>query len=797
MLRHHIKTIIRNLNRNIGYSFINIFGLGIGIAASFVILMFVQQELSYEKHFAENSQTYRVGTKFMSMGRFANGPEKLLNTINEEFPYIQKSCRVNATDDIPLSIPGFEVSKSGLYVDSAFFEVFDYEFKYGSRQQALSSPNTIVISEVLAQLLFGTSNAIGRVIEINDEEMQDTPMAFNVSGVVDLSEVKSHVNADFWANRSVVKVMSSGFNNNWFSVSSYNYVKLSKGVDQLTFQKDLDSLVARHIFPTMGSSLSFSDWFSRDDSFQFMAQPISDIYLRGTLSFDLISGGDETTVYTLLITALLIIVIAAVNFINLTTARAVNRAKEVGVKKSLGSSRSSLIAQFLIESMTISSIAMVLAMGFSELFLIVFKYVTQQSLLIDIFTSYQQLGWLVLISLAIGLLAGLYPAFHLSGYKTVTVLKGGFNSVSDKRTFRNVLVVFQFSLSIALICLAWIVQDQLGYMKNRDLGFDQEHVLIIDNATKLDHNTKAFKEQLAQRSEVVSSTFFRRLPGSTNSYSITTIQSEAIDDPLKLNRFRGDEDFIETLGFELIAGRGFTSTNEKELMSVILNEAAVSALLLDDPVGTKFDNGMEVIGVVRDFNFENLRNEVAPAVIQVAPDGNVAFKLKSSAASAFIQYAETKWKEMSPDEPMEYHFLDQNFGKMVEKEHVLGKAMSIFTVLSILISCLGLYGLSSFMALQRKKEIGIRKVLGASVFKMWLMLSKQFTKLIIVATVIAVPVAIWIAQSWLEGFAYRIDLSSGIFIISGIGVLFVALCTVGFESIKAAISNPVDSLKDE
>lgn len=797
MLKNHITLIIRNLSRNIGYSIINIVGLGIGIAASFVILMYVQQELSYEKHFDDHEQTYRIGTKFMSMGRFANGPEILLNTINEEFPYIQKTSRVNGTGDISLSVQGFEVMKSGLYIDSSFFDIFDYEFEFGSRSDALNEQNSIVISVELSRILFATSDATGRLIEIEDEEMGEAPIAFKVTGVIDTDGINSHVNADFWAYRNFNREMTSGFDNNWFSISTYNYIKINKGIDHSTVQMDLDSLVARHIFPTTESNLSFQDWFNRDDSFEFIAQPIGDIYLKSTLNFDIISGGDETTVYVLLITALLIIVIAAVNFINLTTAKAVNRAKEVGVKKCLGSSRSSLIAQFISESIMISLIAMVLAMGFSELFLILFDYVTGQPLLVDIFTSYVQLGWLLMISLTIGFLAGIYPALHLSGYKTITVLKGGFNSATGKSAFRNVLVVFQFFLSITLICLAWIVHDQLGYLTNKDLGFDQEHVLIIDNASKLENKTKAYKDKLSQRAEVSSSAFFRRLPGSTDSYSMTSLRTDAESEPLRVNRFRGDEQFIKTIGFQLIEGRDFTASTESEQMKIILNESAVKALSLSNPVGTILENKKEVIGVVRDFNFENLRNEVAPAVIETAPTGNIAIKLKSSSASQFIEFAESSWKVLSPSEPIQYHFLDQNFGKMIEKERVLSKAISIFTVLSIFISCLGLYGLSSFMALQRKKEIGIRKVLGASVFNMWLMLSKQFSKLVIVATAIAIPITVWIAQSWLEGFAYRIGLSSGIFIISGIGVLFVALCTVGFESVKAAISNPVDSLKEE
>jgi putative ABC transport system permease protein len=797
MLRNIIKIVIRNLKRNFAYSFINIFGLGIGIAASFVILMYVQQELSYEKHFSENEQIYRVGTKFMSMGRFANGPEILPNTLNEELPYITSSTSLNSTGDISLSIPGFEVTKSGLYVDSAFFKIFDYKFSHGNKDLALKSQNSIVITEKLAISLFGKSDAVGKIIELTGKNNNKAPVSFNVSGVVDIRDINSHLNADFWAYHSVKKNLTSGgLNDGWLSISMYNYVKLDRNVDQLRFQTDLDSLISRHVFPSMESGLSFKDWSIRDDSFLFIAQPINDIYLKSTLSFDLMAGGDETTVYALLAIALLVLVIASVNFINLTTAKSINRAKEVGVKKSLGSSRSALIAQFLIESITLSLIAMVFAMGFSELFLITFKYATDQSLVLELFTNYQHVLWLISLSLSIGLIAGIYPAFYLSGFKTSQILKGSLGT-TPKSSFRNVLVVFQFFLSISLICLAWIVHTQLDYLKNKDLGFDQEQVMIINNAEKLGNDVKVFKEQLSQRAEVSSSAFVRRMPGSTSSYSISKLKLGGDHEPLKVNSFKGDEDFIKTLGFQLISGNGFEKYNKPDDRKIILNEAAVKALMLDNPIGTKFENGKEVIGVVRDFNFENLRTKVAPAIIEIAIDGNIAFKLKRVNASTFIKYAESKWLSMSPDEPLSYHFLDQNFGEMIVKERVLSKAIGIFTILSILISCLGLYGLSSYMALQRKKEIGIRKVLGASVFNMWIMLSKQFTKLIVIATVMAIPITIWIANIWLNGFVYKITISSNIFFISGFGVMLLALLTVGYESIKAALSNPAKSLKEE
>jgi putative ABC transport system permease protein len=797
MFRNILKIVVRNLKRNLAYSFINIFGLGIGIAASFVILIYVQQELSYERDFSANEQVYRVGTKFMTMGRFANGPAILPHTLNADLPYIESSTSLNGTGDILLSIPGFEVTKAGLYVDSAFFKIFDYDFSFGSRNSALNDQNSIVISEKLADLLFGKLDAIGKLIALHDLEISPSPITFKVTGVVAVKNTKSHVNADYWAYQKDKKAESNDFADSWFSISKYHYVKLNDAVDPIRFQTDLDSLVSRHIFPSMGSNLSFEDWAKRDDSFLFIAQPINDIYLKSTLSFDLVSGGDETTVYVLLAIGLLIIVIACVNFINLTTARSINRAKEVGVKKSLGSSRGALITQFLIESITLSLIAMVFSMGFSELFLITFKYVTGQNLVMELFTTYSQLIWLLMLSLSIGSIAGLYPAFYLSGFKTSKVLKGGFETGKSKSSFRNALVVFQFFLSISLICLAWIVHSQLDLLKNKDLGFDQEHVLIIDNAEQLALNAAAFKAQLSQRAEVSSSAFFRRMPGSSSSFSISKLALSDDSESLKVNRFRGDVDFFKTLGFQLIEGTGFEKFNTPSDKKIILNEAAVKSLGLEDPVGTIFKNGKEVIGVVRDFNFENLRTNVSPAIIEIGTDGNIAFKLKNAHASEFIQYAENMWQSMSPDEGMSYHFLDENFGKMIAKEKVLSKAMGMFTILSILISCLGLYGLSSFMALQRKKEIGIRKVLGASVLKMWILLSKQFTMLILIATTMAIPTTIVIANSWLDGFVYRIGISAGVFITTGIGVLLIALLTVGYESIKAAISNPVESLKEE
>ncbi len=793
MLLHNIKIAFRNHLKQVSFSIINIGGLALGIACSFVILIYVMQELSYEKHFTDHKQIYRVATKFMTMGEFASGPEILLEVMPGEYQWVEQTCRVEATE-VEITYGNFTATEEGLIVEPGFFKMFDYIFDTGDPGTSLANKNNLVLSKSLATKLFGDDEPVGKIIEMGEYKTQQL-----VTGVVDLNNVKSHLNAPFWSReiRGPGNAETSGLDDNWLMVKKYNYIKVSEDVTAEDIQFSLDRLVKDRIFPGLGSTMPFEAWFQRDDSYHLILQPLDDIYLNGTLRFDLTAGGNATTVNVLLAIAILIIVIASINFINLTTAHATRRAKEVGIKKTMGSTRLALVFQFMSESIMVSLMSMVIAFGLAEILLIIFEKTTGQALLDSGLLTMFNVAFAFLLAICVGILAGIYPAFYLSSFNPNRVLKGDFYSLKGNPGFRDMLVIFQFSLSMILIICSLIIFQQLEYMKTKDLGFDKEDVLIINNSRILKENINTLKSTLAGRSEVKNVGIGHRVPGSASSFSITTLKSENIEEPLKINRFRGDYDYFETIGFDLIEGRFFSRDISSDSSALILTQAAAKALQLDNPVGARLNNKYHVIGIVRDFNFESLRKKIEPAVFALDKRwGKLVIKVNATQTASLLTFIEQEWKTYSPDEPLRYHFLDDNFDELMRNDIKMGQVVMIFTILAMLIACLGLFGLSAYIGNQRRKEIGIRKVMGASVNNILVMLNKDFARLILFATLIAFPVSIYIMGVWLSNFAYSTTISAGVFILAGGLTLLVALFSVSYQSIAAATSDPVNSLKE-
>lgn len=793
MIRNNLKIAIRNLFKQSSYAVINIGGLAIGIACSFVILLYVFQELSYEKHFKDHDRIYRIATKFMSMGTFAIGPEMLLEVFPQEYPWVEQVCRVSG-ESFEIAYGDYSVRKDGLYVEPEFFNMFPYQFESGNPGAAMDNENSVVISLDLAMDLFGNDEALGMTIELGEDEDK---APFLVTGVVDIKNLKSHLNGNLWIRKSTSNEQTSGFDDNWLSIAAYNYIKVNPGISLEDVQSSLDKTVEKHVFPVFESTLSFENWFQRDD-YRLIAQPLDDIYLKGTLRFDLSTGGNATTVNVLLAIAILIILIASVNFINLSTARASRRAKEVGIKKTMGSTRINLVFQFILESVIASLAAAVFAFGIAELLLLAFGNLTGQVLLDSSLVTLPNIVTAVVLALFIGIVAGLYPAFYLSSFRPSLVLKGGYQSAKGNKGFRNILVVFQFSLSIILIICSLIIFQQLKFIKTKDLGFNKEDVLVVDRTNKLEYNFEPFKNSLAARSEVIKLSSSSRLPGSTSTFSTRTFHSEGQEEGVMINTFGGDADYIETLGFDIIEGRNFSLEIASDSNAVILNQSALKALQLENPVGSILNQKYTVIGVVRDFNFESLRKKIEPAVITLSKSQNsIAIKVNLSQAASLITFLQNEWNAYSPKDPMRYHFMDDNFKNLMKNDTKMGQVVTMFTVLAIFISCLGLFGLSAYVANQRKKEIGIRKVLGASISNILLMLNKEFIKLVLIAVIFAVPVSAYVMNNWLSNFAYRINLTAGLFILSGFITLIIALFTVSYQSLAAATSDPVDSLMEE
>jgi putative ABC transport system permease protein len=567
-------------------------------------------------------------------------------------------------------------------------------------------------------------------------------------------------------------------------------------------QAAIDRVIEKNVFPEHGKMMGITtleEFKNNANAVKLHVHELRDIYLRSKLKYELTAGGNEANIYIFSAISVAILVLAGVNFINLTTARASRRAKEVGIRKTMGTSRNKLVLQFLAESIMISSAAMVLALLLAELFLLAFTYITGTPLLTTIWKNPSTVLLFVVFSVFVGFCSGLYPAFYLTAFNPVKVLKGHV-SPRGGAGFRNILVVFQFAVSMILIVCAFIVQQQLHFVQTKDLGFDEKNVFTIDGVYGMDPGkAEALKSELDARAGVLKSATSIGEPGSSRFVTFYMFQTKEMPEGMSVNTYGVSANYMDLMGIQLLEGRDFDRDLASDSSSIILNEAAVKALGIEGhAVGTLINNTEKVIGVVRDFHWQSLHNQIAPcAFVYTKKIGQINYKLESGHVKDFMAAAEKRWKEIEPNKTFAYHFLDQNYAEMLKKDEVFGKAMNMFTLLAIFISCLGLYGLSAFTAEQRTKEIGIRKVLGASSQQIVLMLNRKFTILVSVAIAISIPFSLWLMSQWLDGFAYKIVPGVGVFIGSVAIALITAWLTVSLHSVRASWVNPSDALKYE
>ncbi|MBI1770439.1 MAG: ABC transporter permease [Bacteroidetes bacterium] len=792
LLQNYFKVAFRNLWRSKAYSSITIGGLAIGIACSLVIFLFVYGEWSYDKGFTKADRIYRIGISFFNIGQFASGPEELLDVLPKEFNGIETATRIRKERDVTIKIKDLTFQEtSAYYTDTAYFKIFNYTFLSGDPKKVLVGPNEAVVTQKLAIKLFDREDVVGEVIEVGKKAVP-----FTIAGVVKDLGFNSHLKTELWlSNQSLITGEPA-----WSSSAFYNYVLLKEKNTETDLRQALDLLFEHHVYPESGKPMGFKsleDYKKNDMAIKFYVHKLTDIYLKSKLNFEISPGGNESNIYIFSAVSVFILILAAVNFINLTTARAARRAKEVGIRKAMGTSRSKLVGQFLLESITTSLLSMILALLLAEIFLKIFEVVTGALLLDTIWRNPYSVGLFFSFSFFVGILSGLYPAFYLTSFRPVKVLKGIVETGGT--SFRNVLVVFQFTVSILLISCALVVQNQLHFMASKDLGFDQKNILTIDHINLLKTSDEAFKNELSNLPGVARSSFHMGEPGSKRILTFRTYQTPKMEHPASIFTYLGDENFLSLNGMRLVMGRDFNKASVSDTASVILNEAAVQILdIVSEPIGAVLDQNLKVIGVVSDFHWESLRNKIAPVAIMMTKEkAELGFKLEAKAIPSFLKTAEERWKQLIPDEPFQYHFVDDNFGELLSKEKVFGKAINFFALLAIFISCLGLYGLSAFTAEQRTKEIGIRKVLGASTLHIVGMLNKRFTFLVLLALGISVPLSIYAIEKWLEDFAYRVELGAGVFIITSLGSLFIAWIAVSYHSLKAAWINPSDTLKYE
>ena len=787
-----LKMTIRSFKKRPLLSTLNLLGLSIGLGCFLVISLYVFQEKNYEKGFSDYDSIYRIEEHFLSMGRLAwtstNLPYKL-----DEIPQIASHTRLRqSSGNIKVEIERV-TTKAGrcLTADEHFFEVFDFELLYGSKEEALAAPKQLVLMEATARKLFGRADVVGEVIDLADEGL------YTVTAVVRKSVLKSHINFDMLKSESERQPYQP---NKWYGIGGYSYAKLKPQVSQAQLQAGLDQLTEEYVFPAVypGDELTFEQWVESQNKVAFYAKPIRDIYLNSNLQFELGTNGDRQTRVTLSIIGLFILVVASINFMNLSTARSSGRTKEIGVRKVLGAGRGTLVRRFLTESVLATFLAAMIGAGLSELFIRLLNQNLGEVITVSLVNYPILLIYLALLVIVLGVLSGLYPAFYLSSAKMIPLLKGmklaRVLNLDAAKVLRNSLVVLQFTISTTLIIASLFVYQQLQHLKTMDLGFDKDQVLILPNLDDLKEAKYTMRNEFLRIPGVEQGSFTFRLPadGST-AITSTMLDSET---SLSLSHFMTDPYLHETLGFNLIDGEWFNPELPQQDSLVIINEAAVKAIGLDDPVGQVFGNYWRIIGVVEDFYYGGLREAIGPAMFMYTPERHDQLALRIDTEEAPLADLESVWNRFS-DEPFEYRYLDQNFERQLKTEKQNADAVLIFTLLAILISCLGLFGLAAFTADQRLHEFGIRKVLGASIKNIMNLFSLDFLKLISIAFLIAVPLAVYGMNLWLQGFNNRIGLNVWSFVVAGAASVLIAFLTIVFQSLKAGNLNPIDTLRNE
>jgi len=806
MLKNYLKIACRNLWKNKGYSAINIFGLAVGLATCLLILLYITDELSYDRYNEKAARIYRINTDIRMGGgnlHLAVASDPMGATLKKDYPQVEEYTRVYASDGSKLVKKGNQYLREDkvVNVDSTFFNVFTLPAIEGDTKTALNDPNTVVITESTAKKYFGTTAAIGRVIEADK-------IPYKVTAVIKDIPHNSHFHFDFLFSMRNVQYQFGNFLSNNFQT----YILLRPGTDYKKFEQNFDQVIDKYVLPQAKQYMQISsmDEFKKaGNMLAYTLMPLTDIHLHSDRFPELGTNGNIQFVYIFGAVALFVLLIACINFMNLSTARSASRAKEVGIRKVLGTERKTLIMQFLIESAVTVFIALAIAIVITYLVLPFFNDIAAKSLSVKDLLGAKLLPWLALLPFVIGIFAGGYPAFFLSRFNPVTVLKGNTGSLFKRSNLRNALVVFQFTASIMLIAGTIIVYRQLNYIQTTKLGFNKDQVLVVNDVYALNENAMGFKEDILHLPGVVSSTLSSFLPVSSSSRNDMTFSTEAVMDAknsLNMQRWRVDYDYLKTMGMEMAKGRNFSKDFGADSTAVIINEAAARLMDLKEPVGKKIftsdDNNKPasytVIGVVKNFNYESLRQNIGPLCMVLGKStGYASFKVNAGDVQSLIKKIEGKWKALAPAMPFSYRFLDDSFDSMYRDEQRVGKLAISFAVLAIVIACLGLFGLATYIAEQRTKEVGIRKVLGASVGNITAMLSGDFIKLVFIAIAFATPLAWWAMYKWLQDFAYRTSLSWWIFVLAGVLAILIALVTVSFQAIKAALSNPVKSLRTE
>ena len=797
MFKNYLKVALRTLNKNRSYAAINILGLALGLMVCIIVFLFISKETSYEKHFSDYERIYRIGNESKKTGmRFPVSPSPLAETFRTEMDEIETATRIYPGRQEILLIANQKrvyVDK-GVSVDSSFFEVFDYEFIHGDPQTATQRQNTIVVTQATSERLFGNENPMDKIIRYDDRE------DYVVSGVVAPPAGDSHFEFNYFFTDNEVA-------DNWAMNRFYTYFKLRDGVQLSNFYPKMVDRILIKLEPTIEkySKMTIEEYKASDETGRQYLMPLKDIHLHSHTNYEIAQNRNIIYLYVFGAIAFLILLIAGINFMNLATARSAKRAKEVGVRKISGASKGMLISQFLTEAIIQSLLALFIAFIMVELFIPGFNSVMDTDL--SLFnTGFKETALFALaITLMYGLFSGSYPAFFLSKFKPATVLKGDMTKTKSGSFFRKSMVVLQFTASTVLIIGMTIIFSQISFMHKKDLGFSGEQVMMIPLQTDaVVENFNQHKTELLKHPNIQSISRSNSLPGEITSQTMFEVGDS--DEQVSMWIIAVDFDFLKTLDLDLLEGRTFDSNIDDDSSFVfILNETALKNHNIENPIGKRIKMAMsdsdatgKIVGVVKDFHTESFDYEIKPIVLALRPDQWMAsIKIAPENAQQTVEYIESKWATIEPSHPLTYRFLDDKFGAVFKDQENFGRMFLYLTILAIIIAAMGLYGLASFTAEQRTKEIGIRKVLGASVPQLMQMLTKDFVKLVLIANIFAYPISLLLARNWLSQFTYQIDMPIMPFLLATVIALVIAVLTVSYQAYAAAISDPIKALKYE
>ena len=811
MLKNYLKVAWRNLLKNKTFSLINITGLASGLACFILIALYVADELSYDRFNEKAIRIYRVNSDIVFGGNklhLAVASDPMGEALKKDYPQVEEYVRFYTSSGSKLIKKGdqFINENDVAHADSTLFNVFTLPVIAGDSKTALNEPNTVVISESAAKKYFGATDVLGKSIETDD----NGGTLYKITAVMKDIPHNSHFNFSMIFSMDNVQYQWGQF----LSHNHQTYLLLKPGTDYKAFEKNFPKFIDRYVVPQAAQFMeikSMEEFEKAGNKLEYSLIPLTDIHLHSDRTVEMGVNGNIQYVYIFSVIALVVLILACINFMNLSTARSAARAKEVGIRKVVGSEKRYLVRQFLTESILTTVLSTALAISIAALCMPWFNNLSAKELHISDILQPKYLSVLIALPIVVGLLAGMYPAFVLSSFNPIVVLKGKLSGGLKRSNLRNVLVVGQFTMSIFLIAATIIVFRQLNYIQTKKLGFNKDQMLIVRTGA-LDNKRDAFKEEVSKLPGVKASTYAGFLPVSgysRNDVSFSKSSAMTADNSVNMQVWDISHDYIPVMEMEMVKGRNFSKEFGTDSNATIINETAARLLGWDNPLGKKlytfFQDQVgtklidrEVIGVVKNFHFESMKENIGPLCFRLANNSwTTAFKVNTSDIKQLVSTIESKWKTMAPGKPFSYQFMDEAFDSMYRIEQRTGKLGLTLAIIAIVIACLGLFGLAMYTAEQRVKEIGVRKVLGATITDVVSMLSKDFMLLVLIASALAIPLAWWAMNKWLQDFAFRINIGWWIFVAAGIIALLIALVTVSSQAVKAALANPVKSLRTE